>query len=44
MLLESLKQHVSQQRFSNLSTYPNVLELKPIQYEVAAVNSIYMEG
>ena len=35
MLLLTLKQHVSQQRFSNLSTYPDVLELKPIRYEVA---------
>lgn len=35
MLLLTLKQHVSQQCFSNLSTYPDVLELKPIQYEVA---------
>ena len=35
MLLLTLKQHVSQRHFSNLSTYPDVLELKPIQYEVA---------
>ena len=35
MLLLTLKQHVSQQRFSNLSTYPDVLELKPIRCEVA---------
>ena len=35
MLLLTLKQHVSQQRFSNLSTYPDISELKPIQCEVA---------